>query len=158
MSLTPFDVSLVIDRLQAAVGKNALRLVSGSADYASVDKLSDFAPPCAFVLLARERGIETASGSSLPGQQRRLPQRMEVTFGVVLAVRHYRQTRGHALRDELGAQLARVRGLLLGWTPPLPGARACQLLQGDLTDYDHSTALWIDVWRTQHVIQPENTP
>ena len=45
-------------------------------------------------------------------------------------------------------------------TSPAPkaAARACQLLGGNLEDYDASTALWIDAYQTQHFTQSESVP
>lgn len=153
MSAAPFPVAVIVDRIKAAVP--TLRKVGRAADYASVRSLGDFPVPCAYILLAREKGDTSKSGVSLPGQQTRLAQVMSVSFGVVLAVRNYREQAGAQLADELESCLGAVRNALLGWTPDVPGGRACQLLQGDLTQYDQATALWTDVWRTQHIIQPE---
>ena len=156
MSATPFDTGLILARLRAPL-PGALRLVGGSADYASIDKLQDFPAPCAYVLLGRERGAQIASGQSLPGVQNAVAQMMAVTFGLVMAFRNYR-LEGQELRNELRDQVGAVRDRLLGWTPPVSGGRACELLQGDLVAYDAGTAVWTDVWRTQHAIKPEIAP
>lgn len=155
MSAAPFDIDLVINRLRTVVVPGVLRQVRGAADFASMTAIRDFTPPEAFVLLAREKVTETKTGISLPGQQTALPQVVSITFGVVLAVRNYRQQAGAQLADELRQTLGTVRNVLLGWTPPVGGGRACQLVQGELTDYDSATALWTDVWRTQQIIKPE---
>ena len=157
MSATPFDTGLILTRLRAPL-PGALRLVGGSADYASIEQLQDFPAPCAYVLLGRERGTQIASGQSLPNVQHAVAQMMAVTFGVVMAFRNYRQLEGTELRNELRDQVGAVRDRLLGWTPPVSGGRACELLQGDLVAYDAGTAVWTDVWRTQHVIKPEIAP
>lgn len=155
MSAAPFDTGLVITRLREQAMATGLRLVGGSADYRAVRSLQDFPAPCAYVVLAREKAQQTKTGQSLPGRQTPLAQLLEVTFGVVLAVRNYRQLEGDELRNELRDQLDRIRSPLLGWTPPINGGRACQLAGGDLSDYDAGTALWTDVWKTQHIIKPE---
>jgi hypothetical protein len=157
VSASPFDVGLIVARLSTPL-PGALRFVGGSADYAAVNNLGDFPAPCAYVLLARETGTDIRSGQSLPGQQTAIAQMMAVSFGVVMAFRNYRQIGGAELRDELRDQVGAVRDRLLGWTPPVPAARACELLQGDLIAYDAGVAVWSDVWRTQHSIQPEIAP
>lgn len=156
MSAAPFDVMPIVARLKARV--SALRQMGTAADYATVRSLGDFPVPCAYVLLAREKAVATKTGASMPGQQTRLPQQMAVSFGVVLAVQNFRQQAGAQVADQLGEILGQVRGVLLGWTPDVPGGRACQLIQGDLTQYDRAVALWTDVWHTQHIIQSEPTP
>lgn len=157
MNAQPFDVGLIVARLTMPL-PGALRFVGGSADYASVNALGDFPAPCAYVLLARETGIDVKSGQSLPGVQTPIAQMMAVTFGVVMAFRNYRQLGGAELRDELRDQVGAVRGRLLGWTPPVPAGRGCEIVQGDLIAYDAGVAVWTDVWRTQHAIKPEITP
>jgi len=145
MSAAPFDINLVITQLQAQVP--LLRQVKGAADYAAIKSLRDFVPPCAFVLLAREKPVIEPGVTS--GHQR-----TPVTFGVVVAVRNYRASeRGMQAADDLGAVLGQVRSALLGWIPPIPGGRPTNLTQGDLVDYDQATLLWSDVYQTQHFLQ-----
>lgn len=150
MSAAPFDVGLVQERLRALVP--ALRQVGGAADYAAVRALKDFPAPCAFVMLAREKGAANPPGHAPRGQQIAVRQTATVTFGVVHALRNYRERRGDQLRDELGEILAATRGALIGYVPDVDGARAIQWVQGDLSSYDAGTALWTEVYQTQHFI------
>jgi len=143
MSAEPFDVSPVIARLKAGVA--SLKRVSGAADYATIKALRDFTTPDAFVLLAREKPIPRAGGGH---------QAATVNFGVVLAVRNYREQRGVQSDNELRTVLGQIRGVLMGWIPDVPGGRACQLVQGAVLDYDASTLIWSDVYQTQHFLQP----
>ncbi|ASK91053.1 hypothetical protein KWH04_01155 [Xanthomonas campestris pv. trichodesmae] len=153
MSAAPFDVGLVITRLQAA--GTDLRKIQGATDYAAVRSLQDFPAPCAYVLLGRDTATQTKTGTSLPGKQTPLQQALEVHFGVVVLARNYREQRGAQVSDVLRDLLGQVRNALLGWTPPVAGGRACQLVSGNLEDYDNATAMWIDVWQTQQIIKPE---
>lgn len=150
MSAAPFDVGLIQARLSAQVP--TLRTVGMAADYAAVRSLADFATPCAYIVLANERGIPHPPGHSPRGQQVKLRQIARATFGVVLAVRNYREQRGEQLVDELAAMLGATRLALIGFVPDLDGARPCEFVAGDLQDYDASTALWVDVYQTQHSI------
>lgn len=145
MSAAPFDVALVVAQLQG--NAPSLRQVKGAADYAAIKSLRDFAPPCAYVLLAREKP-EVDKGLTT-GHQRAV-----VSFAVVVAVRNYRAgERGMQAADELRSVLGEVRSALMGWIPPMPGGRPTQLTQGDLVDYDQATLLWNDVYQTQHFLQ-----
>ncbi|MHB1273617.1 MAG: phage tail terminator protein [Rhodanobacter sp.] len=145
MSAAPFDVALVIAQIKSAAP--LLRQVSGAADYAAVKTLRDFAPPCAFVLLATEK-LELTPGNTTGHQ------RATASFGVVVAVRNYRAAdRGQQASDELRSVLGQLRSALMGWTPALPGGRPTQLVRGDLVDYDQATLLWTDQYQTQHFIQ-----
>lgn len=149
----PFPVDLVIRRVQQLVdgaGKPLLQQVRGVADYAAIDKFSDFRPPESFVVLARERGKETTAGST--------QQFVEAYFGVVTAVRNYRDQRGKPALDDVSPIIGRIRQQLIGWVPQtaegvqLKGGRPCIWVQGDVMDYDASTLLWSDVFKTQHLI------
>ncbi len=140
----PFDVATVIAQIQAQVP--TLRFVGGAADYAAIKSLREFQPPCAFVLLAKEKAQYHQGG----GQQRSI-----ITFGVVMAVRNYRAAdRGLQGSDALRGVLDSVRGALMTWTPPVKGGRPCQLQQGDLVDYDGANLLWTDTYQTQAILQP----
>jgi hypothetical protein len=77
---------------------------------------------------------------------------VKVTFGTVIAVRNYREQQGAQVADELVQVLAATRAALMGFVPDVDGARACQFIRGDLQDYSAGTALWADVYETQHSI------
>ena len=151
MSTAQFDVRPIQERLRAGVPQ--LRSVQGAADYAAVTALRDFPAPCAYVVLAKERGAQNPPGNAIRGQVMPVSQVVEVVFGVVLVVRNYREQRGAQVVDELGVLLAAVRNQLLGFVPDVIGARACQLVQGDLLDYDGAMALWAESYTTQHMIR-----
>lgn len=150
MSAAPFDVEVVAARLRAKVPE--LQLVGTAADYMAVEALGRHRAPCAYVILPTERGLENPSGVAPPGEQVDVSQFVVADFGVISAVRHYREGAGGQVQPELGRILGLQRRAILGWTPNLPGARPCKFVRGDLLDYDSSTALWADVFRTQHSI------
>ncbi|CAM5384684.1 phage tail terminator protein [Rhodanobacter lindaniclasticus] len=157
MSAAPFDVQLIIDRLRAAMP--GLRMVAGAADYAAIKSLQDFPVPCAYVVLMGEQSEPNPPGHGQRGAQVKAGQRVVVSFGVVLAVRNYREQRGGQVNQTLIDVLAEVRGALLGFVPATAGARPCMFRNGKLSDYDAGTALWMDVWQTQHFITSEaSTP
>lgn len=149
MDCAPFDVQPVIDRLAAALP--VLRKVAGAADYATLTQLRDFTPPCAYVLLARERADAGHSGNAMPGTQVGVSQRASVSFGVVVAVRNFREQMGAQSAETLRPILGALRAQLIGWVPPGCGA-PITLQSGGLKDYDRATTLWIDVFTTQHFI------
>lgn len=147
MSSAPFNMDLVNTRLLERV--LTLKQVRGAAEYAAIKGMGDFAPPEAFTLLAREQGTPQ------PGTTR---QAAQVFFGVVLAVRNYKQQRGKPAVDDLRPIVGEVRDALIGWTPteadgkPLKGGRGCQWVRGDVLDYTAGTLLWREIYQTQHFI------
>lgn len=144
MSNAPLDTRLVIERLNLL---EQLQLVGTAADYATVKALSGFRTPSAYALLSRENAMANPAGSPAG----RVKQMAESTFGVVVAVRNYRYSDADAA-DALGPVLAAVRGVIIGWVPPLPGARGCQFMAGQVLDSNDSTLLWAEVYATQHSI------
>ncbi len=150
MSTAPFDAAPIVNRLKAEVP--TLRLVGIAADYAAVNALQDFPAPCAYVIVAQERGISQPTGHAPRGQQVKQRQMVRVTFGVVVVARNYRDQRGEQVSEEFKTLLGQVRGALMGYVPDTDGARPCEFVQGDLQDYNAGTALWTDVYETQHSI------
>jgi hypothetical protein len=150
MSFAPFDVQLVVARLKAQV--IGLRIVGVAADYAAVKSLRDFTPPSAYVLLAQETFEPNPPGHGQRTQQVSVAQRGRVALGVVVAARNYREQAGAQLAGTLQQLLEDVRACLVGWIPDIAGARPMQLQRGDLLQYDDATALWCDVYQTQHFI------
>lgn len=156
MSAAPFDVRLVVARLRQKVP--ALRQVGIAADYAAVQRLQDYPAPCAYVVLGRDRGGAASPGNAMPGEVAHVGQMLADTFGVICVARNYREQRGEQVTDDLFAIVGATRGALVGFVPDVPGGRPCELLGGNLEDYDASTALWIDAYKTQHFIQSETVP
>lgn len=142
MTSGPFNIQRVIERLRAQVPD--FQSVEGAAQYAAITSLGEFRQGSAYVLLARER-----SDGEQPKAGR---QRVLVTFGVVIAVRNYRDQVGGESIEAISPLIAQTRAALMGWIPPVSGGRACQWLQGDVLDFDDSTLLWSDVFQTQHFI------
>lgn len=145
MNFEPFDTELIAARVRAQAP--GLRLVGSAADYASVKSLREFAPPAAYVMLARE---STAGGGTARAAR---VQPAVAEFGVALAVRNYREQGGAQAAAELRALLGQVRAALIGWEPPVAGAAACQWTGGAVMDYDDATVLWVDVYSCVHVLQ-----
>lgn len=147
----PFDTDLVIERLRGLQieGKPAFRQVRGAADYAGIQRIGDFAPPEAFVVLARE------IGDPMPGHAR---QPAVAAFGVVIAARNYQYQRGKPALDSIRPLIGAVRQSLIGWIPAdhdgraAPGARGCAWQSGDTLDYSAGTLLWSEVYTTQHFL------
>lgn len=143
----PFDHNLVIERLRDQV--KVLKHVGGAAELGTITQLRDFRTPAAYVLLAQETLSPKPAGHA-GGATR---QMANVHFAITVAVRNYRDNKGITAADDLRPVLGDVRKALIGWTPPgLAGARDCQLVQGQVVDYDASVLIWTDLYQTQHAI------
>lgn len=142
MSSAPFSMATVIARLREQVP--TLQQVEGIAAYSAVRSLGEFRPDSAHVLLVRER-----SNGEPPKAGRQVAI---ATFGVVIAVRNYRDLTGSESIGDISPLLGEVRAALMGWIPPVAGGRPCKWTEGDVLQYDQQTLLWADVYETQHFI------
>ena len=100
MSFAPFDTDMVVARVARQVPE--LQLVGGAADYAAVKELRSFRTPSAYVIFAEERNT-----GKVPTSVNVCAQESVVEFGVVLALRHYRETRGEQMQDDMRALVGR---------------------------------------------------
>ncbi|MGO1072322.1 phage tail terminator protein [Lysobacter sp. CA199] len=150
MSAAPFDVGGIAERLRDLVP--ALRSVGLAGDLGAVRSIADFPAPCAYVLLASERGDPQPIGAAVRGQVIKVRQLAVVTFGVVIAARNYREQQGGQLSSEFVQLLGATRAAVMGYVPELSGARPIQWQEGRLLDYDAANGLWLDTFITQHFI------
>ncbi|MCL1960671.1 MAG: hypothetical protein FWG56_02555 [Desulfovibrionaceae bacterium] len=145
MSFAPFDTSLVVYRLRAAVP--ALQAVGGAADYAAVQNLRDFRAPSAYVIFAEE----TNTGK-VPDSAGVCAQEARVEFGVVLALRNWREQRGEQMQGQARDLIAQARGALIGHQPGHKGVRVIGWKAGRVLDYDANVLLFADVYQLHHVM------
>ena len=144
MSFAPFDTDMVVARVARQVPE--LQLVGGAADYAAVKELRSFRTPSAYVVFADEENTGT-----LPTTFCSTQVATTVQFGVVLALRHYRETRGEQMQDDMRALVGQVRAALIGHKPRKDiGAIGWQ--SGKVLDYDAGVLLFADVYELRHVM------
>ncbi|PHR68502.1 hypothetical protein [Alcanivorax sp.] len=144
----PLDTTVIEQRLRDAV--KDLQQVKGAAEFAAVTSLGSYRVPSAYVVLAREEGTDDPNGQ--PGRRPSGKQQAKVTFGVITAVRNYRDSTGAQAARDASPLIGQVREALMGWQPADRSMRPIGWLQGDVLDYDASVLLWIDVFTTTHFI------
>lgn len=144
MNFEPLDTQPIEARIRDQV--NGLRLVAGAADYAAVQGLGDVPAPSAYVLLATE-----TPGQAGPMGARAVPAVAQ--FGVVLALRNWRDQTGGEMGVEARGFIGQVRAALIGWTPPAAGIKPTAWAGGGVMAYQSSTMLWIETYRCTHVLQ-----
>lgn len=145
MSFEPFDTGLVAQQLRSQVP--ALQHVGGAADYAAVKELRGFRTPSAYVIFAEE--ANTGSVKDAIGQ---CTLEASVQFGVVLALRHWREQQGEQMADDTRRLVGQVRAALVGHKPTPKGVRVIGWESGKVLDYDASVLLFADVYRLNHVM------
>ncbi len=145
MSFAPFDTGLVVQHLARAVP--ALQLVGGAADYAAVRELRGFRTPSAYVIFAEENNT-----GKVPTSIGVCAQESLVEFGVVLALRNWREARGEQMQADMRQLIGQVRAALIGHKPAAAGARVIGWQSGKVLDYDASVLLFADVYQMHHVM------
>ena len=151
MSFEPFDTGLIVAQVRARVP--ALHLVGGAADYAAVQELASFRTPSAYVVFAEE----TNTGR-VPASIGVCAQEAQAQFGVVLALRHYKEARGEQMQEQARQLIGAVRAALIGHKPAHPGVRVLGWQSGRVLDYDAGVLLFADVYQLHHVMQREVQP
>lgn len=148
MNFEPFDTGLIVQRVREQV--SALHLVGGAADYAAVKELAAFRTPSCYVIFAEERNTGKVPPAPCTTIQESVAQ-----FGVVLALRHYKELRGEQMHQEARALIGAVRTALIGWRPPAPGARSVSWLSGKVLDYDAGVLLYADLYELPYMLSRE---
>jgi len=145
MSFAPFDTSLIVERLVTQLP--ALHFVGGAADYAAVKELRGFRTPSAYVIFAEENNT-----GKVPTSIGVCAQESLVEFGVVLALRNWREARGEQMQADMRQLIGQVRAVLIGHKPAVAGARVIGWQSGKVLDYDASVLLFADVYRLTHTM------
>ena len=145
MSFAPFDTDMVVARVARQVPE--LQLVGGAADYAAVKELRSFRTPSAYVIFAEERNT-----GKVPTSIGVCAQESLVEFGVVLALRNWREARGEQMQADMRQLIGQVRAVHIGHKPAAAGARVIGWQSGKVLDYDAGVLLFADVYELRHVM------
>lgn len=149
MSFAPFDTGLIVDHIRQSVPN--LHVVGGAADYAAVRELASFRTPSAYVIFAEEQNT-----GQIPDSMGVCAQSCSANFGVVMAVRHYRQARGEQMQQQTRELIGQVRAALIGHKPAHKGVRVVGWESGRVLDYDEGVLLFADVYRLRHVMHRDD--
>jgi hypothetical protein len=135
-------VEHTIERLKAL---SVLRSIEGAGDYEAAWEKGPRATPAAFCLLGTEKSSGTAGASG-----GRLIQRVQVAFGVVIAVKNFRgEELGTAAGTDLASVVGAVRGQLVNWTPP-SAKSPFEFSSGRHMGYRAGVAWWQEIYLTEY--------
>jgi hypothetical protein len=148
MNFEPFDTGLVVQRLREQVP--GLHFVGGAADYAAVKELAEFRTPSAFVVFAEEENT-----GKVPTSVGVCAQESSTHFGVVLALRHYREQLGEQMHQDARSLIGAVRVALIGHKPASHGARVIGWQSGKTLDYSAGVLLFADLYRLHHLLHKD---
>jgi hypothetical protein len=148
MNFEPFDTGLIAQRLREQVA--GLHSVGGAADYAAVKELAGFRTPSGYVIFAEERNTGKVPAAPCVTLQESVAQ-----FGVVLALRHYKELRGEQMQPEARRLIGACRAALIGHKPPAPGSRVVSWLSGKVLDYDGGVLLYADLYELPYLLRKD---
>lgn len=140
----PFlDLNLIVARVTAQV--SALKRVAESMDIPSAADDLKAVAPAAYVLPLQDPAGPNALANAVS-------QQVTARFGVLLAVRNFRDPRGEAARSELTPLRSSVADALLNWQP---GAdyTPCEYGGGRLLQLTDQVLWWIDEYRTSFEVR-----
>jgi len=146
MSTAPFDIALVIARLQDKAP--GFRCVGSAASVADIRQQADFIVPGAYVLPPRE----TANAKG-PATGRTIA--VDALISIAIVVTSYRERKTPNPEPGLPELIGQARAALMGWMAPSPAqyATAPVFDGGALADEDASTAIWVDTWRLTYAMK-----
>lgn len=120
----------------------ALRQVGGAAEFSALPEAGPQAVPAAFVVPLEERAGSNQLDTGIS-------QRVDVRFGVILAVRNLRDGVGAAANDDLETLRRAVKAALLGWQPT--GADdVCTFGGGRVLQLNNQVLWWQDDFVTAY--------
>lgn len=149
MSLTPFDLQLVVNRLTTQVmGDDKYHAVGYAADNTTAIATRSFVMPAAFVL--EPTYSATTLEQSASGFMTNVPHDVEV--GILTVVQNYSAAGGR--QQSIDAQV--LRGFLwqamLGWAPEDVGF-VFDLRGGHLLDFDETCFFYIDTFSLRRLVR-----
>lgn len=123
----------------------ALKKVAGAADFASAGMDLKGKLPAAYILPLAER----AGGNSLVME---VSQKIEVRFGVMLAISNLRDARGQNAQGDLAPLRTAVLAALIGWQPD-PGHDPVLFGSGRVIQLQDGVLWWQDEFVTAYYLR-----
>ncbi|QSX32458.1 hypothetical protein JYB87_11840 [Shewanella avicenniae] len=81
-------------------------------------------------------------------------QKIEVRFGVILAVRAVNDRLGQNVNERLEAMYRAVRRHLIGWTPTANDADPIAFVDGEIIFFGQGGAFWFETYTTSYTETP----
>lgn len=143
-STAPFDLKLVIDRLKAELGEQ-VHHIGTTAEYRSVTNLSQagLVTPALFVVPNSEIGHQNDIA---------VRQMVTVSFSVVVIVQSYQYAADGSQLNVTNPIIGKIREALMGWIPPVKGAKETFFVRGDVLDYTNTYLAWMETYQTKCIM------
>lgn len=75
-----------------------------------------------------------------------------VTFGVVIIVQSYQYSPDNPQLNVSAPVIGKIREQLMGWVPPIKGAKETFFVRGDVLDYSNTYLAWLETYQTKVIM------
>lgn len=143
-STAPFDLRLVLEQLKPLMPEHIHHLGS-TAEYRSITELSlaGLPTPAVYVIPNAEVGHQNDIA---------VRQMVTVTFGVVIIVQSYQYSPDNPQLNVSAPVIGKIREQLIGWVPPIKGAKETFFVRGDVLDYSNTYLAWLETYQTKVIM------
>ena len=144
MQYGPFDIKHVIEQLKP-LQPDHIHTLGSTAEYRSISdvSLAGLATPAVFVVPNGEVGTLYDVA---------IRQMVTVSFSVIVIVQSYQYNIETPHLSVSNPVIGKIREQLMGWRPPVPGAKETFFVRGDIVDYTNSYLVWMETYQTKIII------
>ena len=144
MQYGPFDIKHVIEQLKP-LQPEYIHTLGSTAEYRSISdvSLAGLATPAVFVVPNGEVGKLNDVA---------IRQMVTVSFSVIVIVQSYQYNVETPHLSVSNPVIGKIREQLMGWRPPVPGAKETFFVRGDIVDYTNSYLVWMETYQTKIII------
>ncbi|UDW84007.1 hypothetical protein K7G91_000238 [Pasteurella canis] len=144
MQYGPFDLKHVIEQLKPLQPEH-IHTLGSTAEYRSLSELSmaGLATPAVFVVPNGEVGHQNDIA---------VRQMVTVSFSVIVIVQSYQYSNETPHLNVSNPVIGKIREQLMGWVPPVKGAKETFFVRGDIVDYTNSYLVWMETYQTKIIM------
>ncbi|WP_109078923.1 phage tail terminator protein [Aggregatibacter kilianii] len=144
MQYGPFDIKHVIEQLKP-LQPDYIHTLGSTAEYRSISEVSlaGLATPAVFVVPNSEVGTLNDVA---------VRQMVTVSFSVIVIVQSYQYNVETPHLSVSNPVIGKIREQLMGWRPPVPGAKETFFVRGNIVDYTNSYLVWMETYQTKMIM------
>ncbi|HDR1218100.1 hypothetical protein QQW73_00350 [Pasteurella multocida] len=144
MQYGPFDLKHVLEQLKHLQPEH-IHTLGSTAEYRSLSELSlaGLATPAVFVVPNGEVGHQNDIA---------VRQMVTVSFSVIVIVQSYQYSNEMPHFNVSNPVIGKIRERLMGWVPPVKGAKETFFVRGDIVDYTNSYLVWMETFQTKIIM------
>ena len=129
MQYGPFDIKHVIEQLKP-LQPDHIHTLGSTAEYRSISDVS---------LAGTLNDVA-------------IRQMVTVSFSVIVIVQSYQYNIETPHLSVSNPVIGKIREQLMGWRPPVPGAKETFFVRGDIVDYTNSYLVWMETYQTKIIM------